>query len=129
MDGHTSHTSNLQLVTKAKENNVILLVLPSHCTHKIQPLDVAVFKSLKTHYDRSVEAWLHAHPGRAVQESNVAELFAEAWGRSATVKNAVSGFEKARINPFRLLTSESDDEEFLGAAASDIRFHHYLMFY
>ena len=60
----------------------------------------------------------------------IIKLFAEARGKSATVKNdAVSGFAKARINPFRLSTSESDDEEFLGAAASDIRFHHYLMFY
>ncbi len=100
MDGHTSHTNNLQLVTKAKANNVILLVLPSHCTHKIQPLDVAVFKGLKTYYDRAVESWLHAHPGRAVQENNVAELFADAWGKAATVRNAVSGFQKSRINPF-----------------------------
>lgn len=98
MDGQSSHTNNLHLVTKAKATNVILLVLPSHCTHKIQP--VAVFKSLKTHYDRAVETWLHAHPGRAVQEYQVAELFADAWGKAATVRNAVCGFEKSRINPF-----------------------------
>ena len=53
MDGHSSHTNNLELIMKARENNVCLLVLPSHSTHKIQPLDVAVFKSLNCYYDRA----------------------------------------------------------------------------
>lgn len=113
MDGHSSHTNNLDVILKARANNVSLLVLPSHCTHKIQPLDVAVFKSLKSHYDRSVDTWLRNHPGRAVQEHDVAELLAEAWGKAATVANAVSGFEKARINPFREL--DPDDDELMGA--------------
>lgn len=47
MDGHSSHTKNLLLIDKAKQNNVILIALPSHCTHRMQPLDVSVFKSLK----------------------------------------------------------------------------------
>ena len=55
MDGHCSHTNNLHVIMKARANNVSLLILPSHCTHKIQPLDVAVFKSLKSHYDRAVD--------------------------------------------------------------------------
>lgn len=113
MDGHASHTNNLQLVNKARANNVIILVLPSHCTHKIQPLDVAVFKSLKTHYDRAVNCWLHCHPGRAVRETDVAELFAQAWGKSATVANAISGFKKSRINPF--VETKGNEEEFIGA--------------
>lgn len=53
-DGHASHTKNLALIEKARENNVILLIFPSHCTHRLQPLDVAVFKSLKLNYDKEV---------------------------------------------------------------------------
>jgi len=117
MDGHASHIS-LGLVNKARDNNVSLLILPSHCTHKVQPLDVAVFKRFKSHYDRAVMNWLHAHPGRAVQESNVAELFSEAWGKAATVANAVSGFAKARINPFK--ESDTDDEECIAADVTDM---------
>jgi len=55
-----------------------------HCSHKIQPLDVAVFKSLKANYDQAVDAWLRNHPGRAVTEYNVAELLVEAWGKAVT---------------------------------------------
>jgi len=117
MDGHSSHV-NYELVQKARDNNVSLLVLPSHCTHKLQPLDVAVFRSFKCHYDRVVEHWLREHPGRGIQESNVAELFAQAWNKSATVANAVSGFAKARINPYS--EADSDDEDYLPADVTDV---------
>jgi len=53
-DGHSSHTNNLALIDKARENNVILLIFPSHCTHRLQPLDVAIYKSLKFFYDKEV---------------------------------------------------------------------------
>lgn len=69
MDGHSSHV-NYELVTRARENNVSILILPAHCTHKLQPLDLAVFRSCKSQYDRVVEKWLRDHPGRGVQESN-----------------------------------------------------------
>lgn len=45
-DGHTSHIS-LSLALKAKQNNVVLLRLPSHLTHILQPLDRAVFGEVK----------------------------------------------------------------------------------
>jgi len=118
MDGHCSHINNLDIIMKARANNVSLLVLPSHCTHKIQPIDVAMFKSLKSHYDTAADTWLHDHPGQAVQEYNVAELLSEAWGKAATVANTTSGFEKAHINPFR--RSDPDDEEFLGADVTNM---------
>jgi hypothetical protein len=53
-DGHVSHTNNLELVEMARKNNVIILIFPSHCTHRLQPLDVAIFKSLKSNYDKQV---------------------------------------------------------------------------
>ena len=118
MDGHASHTNSLQLVMRAREHNVKVLILPSHTTHKMQPLDVAVFKSLKSHYDKAVDSWLREHPGRGVQESNVASLFAEAWGKAATVGNAISGFRKSRIEPFREVDDDAD--EFLAADVTDV---------
>lgn len=39
LDGHSSHTRNLNVINKARKANVVLLSLPSHCTHKMQPLD------------------------------------------------------------------------------------------
>jgi hypothetical protein len=110
-DGHVSHTNNLRLIEKAREN-VTLLIFPSHYTHKLQPLDVAVFKSLKWNYDNEVMTWLRAHPGRAVCECDIA------YGKAATVANAASGFEKTGIIPFN--SELFSDDDFLASAVTDV---------
>jgi len=117
MDGHASHTTNLDVLDLAKANNVVLLVLPSHCSHRLQPLDLSFFKALNSYYNNEIVTWLRNHQGRSVCEEQVAGLFAAAYGKAATVSNAVKGFEKAGIHPFRddLFT----DEDFAAAAATD----------
>ena len=49
VDGHKSHVT-LEVIDLAREKNVILFCLPPHTTHALQPLDVAVFKSLKAYF-------------------------------------------------------------------------------
>nr|XP_047141020.1 MFS-type transporter clz9-like [Hydra vulgaris] len=41
LDGHTSHVS-LAAVLLSRENNIILICLPSHSSHILQPLDRGV---------------------------------------------------------------------------------------
>ena len=101
MDGHSCHVKNLELIDQARSNNVILLSLPSHCTHKLQPLDISFFKSLNGHYDAEIQCWLRQHPGRVVTEFQISELFSAAYGKAATIQNGTSGFRKAGIYPFR----------------------------
>ena len=108
-DGHASHTRNLDVIQKARENNVILLCLPSHTSHRLQPLDVSFFKSLKSKYDEQVRLWLRNHVGRALAEDRVAEIFGIAYQEAASVKNAVSGFRRAGIEPFNRDTYAEQD--------------------
>jgi hypothetical protein len=115
MDGHASHTKNIQLIEEARKNNVIILSLPSHCTHRLQPLDISFFKSLNTYYDDEIRCWLRAHPGRAVTEYQIGELFGTAYMKAATLQNGVSGFQKSGIEPF--CTDLFTDADF---AASDV---------
>jgi len=37
LDGHKTHTSNLAVINKARENHVSILCLPPHCSHRLQP--------------------------------------------------------------------------------------------
>jgi len=116
-DGHSSHTRNLNVVLKARENNVMLLCLPSHCTHRLQPLDVAFFKSLNSHYDDECRKWLREHPGHRINEDRIPGLFSIAYGKSATVATAINGFKKTGIAPLdRAVFSDAD---FHGADATD----------
>ena len=40
-DGHASHIS-MDIIEKARQNDINLLCLPSHCSHILQPLDVSI---------------------------------------------------------------------------------------
>ena len=118
LDGHSSHTKNVRLIEKAKANNIIIISLPSHCTHRLQPLDVSVFKSVNSNYNKCVQAWLRQHPGRAVTEFQISTLFGSAFMKAAKVSNAISGFRKCGINPFNphIFT----DEDFAAADVTDM---------
>ncbi|KAF8789388.1 hypothetical protein HNY73_007328 [Argiope bruennichi] len=46
-DGHESHMT-YGTVKKATDNNIIILCLPPHTSHALQPLDIRVFSPLKS---------------------------------------------------------------------------------
>ena len=54
-DGHKSHI-NIAVIDPCHSNDVILFYLTPHTTHALQPLDVAVFKSLKVVFSTTVRA-------------------------------------------------------------------------
>ena len=116
MDGHSSHTRNLDVIDLARQNNVLLLCLPSHCTHRLQPLDVAFFKSLNSNYDEAVRLFLREKQ-RCVMESDIPMLFRRAYEKSACTQVAVNGFAKTGIFPFQ--PNNFTEEDFQGAAATD----------
>ncbi|KAJ4431990.1 hypothetical protein ANN_20599 [Periplaneta americana] len=63
LDGHFSHTKNIDVVDKARENHVDVICLPPHLTHKMQPLDVGFMGPFKTYYANEIETWLASNPG------------------------------------------------------------------
>lgn len=39
-------------------NGIIMTTFPPHCTHKMQPLDIAYFQSCKETYNRAADNWM-----------------------------------------------------------------------
>lgn len=64
LDGHVTHTQNIQVIEYARKNGVVMLCFPPHCTHR--PLDVGFMKPLSAYYDHSCSNWLRSHPGRII---------------------------------------------------------------
>jgi hypothetical protein len=48
---------------KGATDGVVLLLLPSHCTQQMQPLDVAFFKPLNRYTDCDITTTLREKPG------------------------------------------------------------------
>ena len=55
LDGHGSHETT-DFMYLCFQNNVYLLFLPPHSSHVLQPLDLSVFSSLKSHYRAAVSS-------------------------------------------------------------------------
>ncbi len=56
LDNHGSHAT-IAFIDYAYENKIVLLYLPSHSTHRLQSLDIAIFGPLATYYSHEVNAY------------------------------------------------------------------------
>lgn len=99
LDGHFTHTKNIKVIDHARENGVVLLCFPPHCTHRLQPLDVSFMKPISTFYDHEVSCWLRTNPGRVVTIYQVAKLYGNAFIKAATMETAINGFKKTGAWP------------------------------
>lgn len=50
LDGHKTRTTNRDVINLARDNHESILYLPPHCSHRLQPLDVAFVKPLIAFY-------------------------------------------------------------------------------
>ena len=105
MDNYEAHVAVDNLVY-AKENGIVVLTLPPHCSDRMQPLDKTVFKSSKGSYNRSVENWQVNNPLKPLTIYHVAGLVNEAYTKSFTPSNIRAGFSSTGIFPFDLLQSK-----------------------
>ena len=99
LDGHASHCT-VELIDCAKRNNVILFALPPHTTHLCQPLDVAVFKSLKNEIARTVREAQLINSNLWISKRNVAKMLRITFEKSMNMSNIKKGYEKCGIHHF-----------------------------
>lgn len=97
-DGHSSHVS-LEIIELAMKENVIILKLPPHTSHLLQPMDLAVFKPLKLEYDNAVIKWQRKHYGIKMPKQVFSTIISRIWTEmdSQVIR---SGFQKGGIYPF-----------------------------
>lgn len=118
LDGHASHTKNIELIDLARKHGVILLCFPPHCSHRLQPLDVSFMKPLSNYYEDEVRKFLRSNPGKVATLHHLSQLFGAAYTRAATMSNAVNGFRKTGIYPTDMHVFSDDD--FLPSATTEI---------
>jgi hypothetical protein len=99
VDGHSSHV-NMAFINWADEHGIILLILPPHTTHRLQPLDVGLFQPLSTYYSLELNQLMHDSGGAVSMSKRFFwPLFKRAWDKAFTEENIQSAFRKAGIWP------------------------------
>lgn len=100
-DGHSSHI-NLRFIDYCDESGIILIILPPHSTHRLQPLDVGIFAPLANAYSYRIDQFIQSSSGFSrITKRLFWQLFHSAWQSALTLQNIRSAFASPGIYPFK----------------------------
>jgi hypothetical protein len=91
LDGHISHVS-VEVVHEARRVGLDLLILPSHTSYVLQPLDVSVFKPFKQFFRQYKDYWMSRNMDEAASKETLAQWVSLALKKALTENNIQKGF-------------------------------------
>ena len=112
MDNHESHVS--LKIDICRNNTINILTIPPHTSHRMQPLDVAVYGPFTRFYNTELDGWMKSNADKtfaiydipgiydlhydydAIYDIFVKTAFASAF----TLTNICAGFSSTGIFPF-----------------------------
>lgn len=89
-DNYDSHIQ-IDLINTARENDVIMLMLPPDCRHELLSLDGSVYGTFKNYFNAAVYRLMLRQPGKPIQIYNIPELCKEAFEDIFTTPNIICG--------------------------------------
>jgi hypothetical protein len=98
LDGHTSHVA-FNVIIKAYEAGLDMVILPSHTWHALQPLDVVCFKPFKTTFRVYRDIWSIANKGQQCKKEDLAQWVSLSLKKALTPQNIKAGFKATGILP------------------------------
>uniref|UniRef100_UPI00358F7E5B uncharacterized protein isoform X2 n=1 Tax=Myxine glutinosa TaxID=7769 RepID=UPI00358F7E5B len=99
LDNHDSNAS-VQVLDFARNNGVLMLSFPPHCSRKLQPLDRTVYFPFKKFFNDCCGSWLMQNKGRTMTIYDIPGIVRRAFPMAMTQMNITAGFKVAGIYPF-----------------------------
>lgn len=100
VDGHSSHL-NLEFINLCDKRRILVLVLPPHSTHRLQPLDVSLFSPLARYYTNGLNTFISTAYGHTnMCKRTFWGVFLPAWKQAFSASNIASGWSKTGIFPY-----------------------------
>lgn len=96
-DGHGSHI-RAEFIAHCMENDIDLLIMPPHCSHLLQPLDVGVFSAFKRAHANETDRVSRLSAQRIPRQEWV-QMFARARKKAVIMDNILSGWRGAGLFP------------------------------
>jgi hypothetical protein len=95
VDGHESHNSH-EFHKFCEEEKIIVLCMPPHSSHLLQPLDVGCFSPLKRAYGDEINS-LSRYGTKKIKKEAFLPAFKAAFEKSMTKENICAGFRGAGL--------------------------------
>ncbi|XP_039752852.1 uncharacterized protein LOC120628493 [Pararge aegeria] len=108
MDNHNSHCT-LEAWKVAKANHVVMLSIPPHSSHRLQPLDVTFFGPFKRAYNKECDIFMKSRNMVKITPYDIAGLFNKAYARVASLDKGISGFKATGIFPMNPAVFSEED--------------------
>ena len=108
-DGHRSHIS-LSLIEWAKQNKMILFVLPPNTSHILQPIDVGCFGPFEGLYQAEVEKFTSKKAGTSMTIYDICGPICKAYNKALQGDNLREAFRRTGIYAVSIDEDENSDE-------------------
>lgn len=99
LDGHASHISTAA-IQFALDWKIILLCLPAHTTHLLQPLDVGIFAPLAINYKNTMLRQSRLGGAYSIDKIKFIRYYLEARNHTFTPQIILSAWAKSGLLPF-----------------------------
>lgn len=99
IDGHVSHLT-LHVSQFCSENGIILICLVANATHIMQPMDVAVFRPLKTAWKESTERFKNDTKVATIKKEHAGMIMKKALDNTDLKDTISNGFRACGLVPF-----------------------------
>ena len=100
IDGHASHLTT-QAIRFCINQKIILLCLPPHTTHKLQPLDIGIFLPLSILYTNRVEHFGRYAATHFIDKVDFIEIYQQVRKEAISSVNIQKAWAKAGLSPFK----------------------------
>lgn len=94
-----------------------MLTFPPHCTHKLQPMDRAIFGPLKKAINTACDNWMRSNASKVMSIHDIPSITKTAFGVAITAKNIISGFFATGLWPVN--TEIFNESDFLPSQVTD----------
>lgn len=99
LDNHSSHVS-IRCIDFCKDNGIVMLSFPPHCSHKLQPLDRSVYGPFKKAVNTACDGWMRSNPGKTMTIYDIPGIVRTALPQAINLNNIQAGFRVSGIYPF-----------------------------
>jgi len=95
LDGHKSHIA-VDIIEWAKQNNIVIFVLPAHTSHVLQPLDVACFGPFQKMYNSECHKLIRKNTC-GITRYDICSLTSKVYLKALSAENLQAAFRKTGI--------------------------------